>query len=185
MNSTTELNLNICNTSEDILPQQSLAVFSSSSAPVLLLSVLFGLTAVLGFVGNALTLLAFVTERKLLRKNFNLLLINLTVADLFVSVFDLPFQVIYNQLGYWPFGVVECALLIFVDWGMTFVSIFTLVAISIDRYWAACYAQSYKIHNTRKRTLICIAFVWLVMINNNIFVLIYNLTHRRMFTGKV
>ena len=158
-----EYDADCCNTSENATPLVDDAV--SPGFSTYFAAVCFAITGVLGFVGNFVTLSAFVVERKLLRKNFNLLILNLTVADLFVAVLDIPFQVVLNVLGYWPFGVVECALLIFCDWGMTFVSIFTLVAISIDRYWAACYAQSYKIHNTRKRTLTCIAFIWLVLIN--------------------
>lgn len=124
------------------------------------ISCCYGITSVVGVVGNGVILLVFVVERKLLRNNFNLLILNLTLADLCIALLDLPFQLIANQWGYWPFHAVECALLVFCDWGMTFISIFTLVAISIDRYWAACWIQSYRIHNTRKRTLICIALIW-------------------------
>lgn len=46
------------------------------------------------------------------------------------------------------------------DWGMTFASIYTLVAISVDRYWAACFSVHYKTHNTRRRTIVIIAIVW-------------------------
>jgi len=158
--SSPEYDVDCCSTSENVtfLVNDRMSINVSTYIS----SICFAIAGALGFVGNSVTLLAFIVERKLLRKNFNLLVLNLTLADMCVAVLDIPFQVALNLLGYWPFGVVECALLILVDWGMTFVSIFTLVAISLDRYWAACYAQSYKIHNTRKRTLICIAFIWLV-----------------------
>ena len=58
------------------------------------------------------------------------------------------------------FFQVICGLWIFMDWGMTFASIYTLVAISIDRYWAACYSVHYKLHNTRRRTIFIILLVW-------------------------
>src|SRR6218665_223932 len=162
--SSPDYDLDCCNTSENATTTLVNAA-KSMEVSTYIATVCFALIAVLAFIGNSVTLLAFVVERKLLRKNFNLLVLNLTLADMCLAVLDIPFQVVLNQLGYWPFGVVACGLLIFVDWGMTFVSIFTLVAISIDRYWAACYAQSYKIHNTRKRTLICIALIWFVLID--------------------
>src|SRR6218665_1536498 len=130
------------------------------TASVYVISCCYGITSVVGVVGNGVILLVFIVERKLLRNNFNIFILNLTLTDLCIALLDLPFQVIANQLGYWPFGAVECALLVFCDWGMTFVSIFTLVAISMDRYWAACWSQSYRIHNTKKRTLFCIAGIW-------------------------
>jgi len=54
------------------------------------------LTAIYGFIsvsaglGNITVLITFMMKRKLLEKNFNLLILNLSVADLFVGVFDLP-----------------------------------------------------------------------------------------------
>lgn len=135
-------------------------VYEWPTASVYVISCCYGVTSVLGVIGNGLVLAAFVTERRLLRSNFNLFVLNLTAADLCVCGLDLPFQTIVNQMGYWPFHYVACALLVFCDWGMTFVSILTLVAISVDRYWAACWCQSYRIHNTRRRTLICVALIW-------------------------
>ena len=51
------------------------------------------------------------------------------------------------------------------DWGMTFASIYTLVAISIDRYWAACYSLHYRRHNTKKRTIVIIVMIWYATFN--------------------
>ena len=51
------------------------------------------------------------------------------------------------------------------DWGMTFASIYTLVAISIDRYWAACYSLHYRRHNTKRRTIVIIVMIWYARFN--------------------
>ena len=45
-----------------------------------------------------------------------------------VSVFSAA-----SAAGYWPFGEIMCGVWIFFDYGMTFASVFTLVAISLDR----------------------------------------------------
>ena len=82
------------------------------------------------------------------------------ITDLLVSLTAMPFYTINYAMCYWPFGEALCWMWIFMDWGMTFASIFTLVAISIDRYWAACWSSHYRNHNSRNRTLISIALIW-------------------------
>ncbi|ELT93321.1 hypothetical protein CAPTEDRAFT_74776, partial [Capitella teleta] len=120
--------------------------------------------------GNILVLLAFASDRKLGKINFNLYIVNLAITDVCVSAIAMPFFALDLYRGGWPFDQVTCALWIFIDWGMTFMSIFTLVAISVDRYWAACWPNSYrKLNVTKFRTLLnfvymctrlCVILIW-------------------------
>ena len=50
-------------------------------------------TGVVAGFGNITVLMTFATKRKLLKKNFNVLILNLALVDLAVGIFDLPFQV--------------------------------------------------------------------------------------------
>ena len=50
----------------------------------------------------------------------------------------------------------------FFDFGMTFCSIFTLVAISVDRYWSVHWSHHYRLHNNWRKAAIFIAAVWCV-----------------------
>ncbi|KAH9523543.1 hypothetical protein Btru_040283, partial [Bulinus truncatus] len=95
------------------------------------------LVALVTFCGNLLILLAVYVNRSL-RTAFNLLIVNLAVADMAVSVTAMSFYTTDKMLGYWPFGSVMCTLWIFCDYGLTFVSVFTLVAISLDRSLMLC-----------------------------------------------
>jgi len=77
-------------------------------------------------------------------------------------VADIPFTGILGyKKSFWPknsmFG---CSMVLFDDWALTLLSMMTLVGISIDRYWAACWSQHYRIHNTRARALIFIGSIW-------------------------
>ncbi len=123
------------------------------------LSIMLVITAILTFLGNVLVLLSFLVEKKL-RSNFNLYILNLAVTDVLISVTAIPFYIVSYTLNYWPLGQIVCGLWIFCDWGMTFASMYTLVAISIDRYWASCWSIHYRTHNTRRRTISIILLVW-------------------------
>ncbi len=65
--------------------------------------------------------------------HFNLYVVNLAVTDVSVAVTAMSFYTFDVLLGYWPFGEFMCGVWIFFDYGMTFASVFTLLAISLDR----------------------------------------------------
>jgi len=56
------------------------------------LSVCYGITSFLAGFGNFTILAMFATNRKMLEKNFNLLILNLTFVDLAVGVLDIPWK---------------------------------------------------------------------------------------------
>jgi len=133
----------------------------------LLYLILYIPTALVAFIGNIVVLAAFIVDRKqLLKVNFNLLIVNLSFIDLLVCVVDMPFTTTLGYYcNYWPRGnIIACALVLFDYWVLTMVSMMTMVCISIDRYWEACWSQHYRIHNTKTRTHICIACIWFVLI---------------------
>jgi len=62
-----------------------------------IVSVCYGMISLLAGVGNFTILILFATNRKMLDNNFNVLILNLTIADLAVGVLDLPWQVSLNS----------------------------------------------------------------------------------------
>ncbi|KAJ8301226.1 hypothetical protein KUTeg_020213 [Tegillarca granosa] len=83
-------------------------------------------------IGNAFVLIAIFREKRL-QTSFNYYIVNLAVTDILVAVTAMAFFTIDNILKYWPFGEFMCGVWIFFDYGMTFVSVFTLLVISVDR----------------------------------------------------
>lgn len=67
------------------------------------LTIGYSVTSALAGGGNLAIVLTFATHRKLLKKNFNVLILNLAIADLAVGFLDLPWIVstfkivIYNH----------------------------------------------------------------------------------------
>ena len=117
----------------------------------------------LTIVGNFVVLLAFLTERRLTNNNhFNYYIMNLALTDLLVACLAMTFYTVDVLVGYWPFGEFMCGVWIFFDYGMTFASVFTLVAISADRYWSVAWALHYRNHSSRRKTLYTILVTWCV-----------------------
>ncbi|XP_069142391.1 alpha-2A adrenergic receptor-like [Argopecten irradians] len=113
----------------------------------------------LTIVGNILVLIA-VAKNKRLQTVFNIYVVNLAVTDLLVAVTAMSFYTTETVLGYWPFGEFLCGIWIFVDYGMTFASVFTLIAISVDRFWSVTWSLHYRAHHNKIKAVRLIIAVW-------------------------
>lgn len=130
-----------------------------ASVKNIILAVVLGILDIVTIFGNLLVILSFMIERKLLQP-FNLFILNLAVTDFLVAITAMTFYTIDTLLGYWPFGIYMCAVWIYFDFAMTFASVFTLVAISVDRFWCVTWPIHFKMHNNKKKSAIIIAAVW-------------------------
>ena len=111
--------------------------------------------------GNVLVLVA-VGINKNLQTTFNYYVVNLAITDLAVAVMAMSFHTTDNMLGYWPFGGFLCGVWIFFDYGMTFVSVFTLILISVDRFWSVTWSVHYRRYHSKKKSIMAIVFIWYV-----------------------
>ncbi|MCL4140262.1 UNVERIFIED_CONTAM: hypothetical protein GTU68_061912 [Idotea baltica] len=114
-------------------------------------------------VGNVLVILSVFTYRPL-RIVQNFFLVSLAVADLTVAVFVLPFNVAYNVIGKWIFGIHLCEMWLTCDILCCTASILNLCAIALDRYWAITDPINYAQKRTVKRVVVMIAFVWIASV---------------------
>ncbi|KAF2366956.1 G protein-coupled receptor rhodopsin-like [Trinorchestia longiramus] len=85
--------------------------------------------------GNV-TLVIMFTRNKSLRSVPNTYIISLALGDLLVLLFTVPFVSFIYVLESWPFGVVICKCSEFVREVSVGVTVFTLTALSADRYMA-------------------------------------------------
>lgn len=69
-----------------------------------------------------------------MRTTTNYFLLNLSVADLLMSSLNCMFNFIYMLNSDWPFGSVYCSVNQFMGNVTVATSVFTLVAISFNRY---------------------------------------------------
>lgn len=88
-------------------------------------------------------------------------------ADLLISVFCIPFsywQVLIYDDQRWLFGSMMCSLLAFLQAMAVFLSAWTLVVISFDRWMAIMFLLTPNIRITRRRALYLVAATWIFSI---------------------
>ena len=132
---------------------------------------LFGLIMFAGLVGNSLVVIVTVTQRKM-HTTVNLLLLNLAVSDLIFLVVAVPFMAYHYAAENWLIGDVMCKLSQYVLYVTVYVTVYTLVAISVVRFVYIVHARrsSSKI---RRRIGVVIGVVWAVMLAVNCPVLVF------------
>jgi len=126
-------------------------------------AIFFSILIFINLVGNTLVILA-VALNKPMRSPINYLLINLATADIVVAVFiGIPFVVtpsLTHPEG--KMGDVLCKLFTGgnVGWIGALASVFTLVAVAIERYGAVLYPHSQKGKLTKTKLIILVVLCW-------------------------
>uniref|UniRef100_A0A182JD84 G-protein coupled receptors family 1 profile domain-containing protein n=1 Tax=Anopheles atroparvus TaxID=41427 RepID=A0A182JD84_ANOAO len=122
-------------------------------------ALLEGMVALMAIFGNTLVILAFKRERRL-RRRTNFYIISLASADLLVGTLGIPFAVLAS-IGL-PRNLHACLFTISLLVVLCTISIFCLVAVSIDRYWAILHPLAYSRNMRTKTTLYIISVCWVV-----------------------
>ncbi|XP_033975819.1 galanin receptor type 2 [Trematomus bernacchii] len=138
----------------------SLVNSSSWKAESLVISLGFSVIFLLGTVGNSLVLAVLFRNGQMNTKTTNMFIFNLGIADLCFIVFCVPFQATIYTLDEWVFGPVVCKVVHFIIFLTMYASIFTLTAVSLDRYLAICYPLRSRGMRTPKNAVISICLVW-------------------------
>ena len=126
------------------------------------------LIAVVAAVGNFLVCFAILVNRKLRSNPTNLFLLSLAISDLLTAAFAMPFEIEFLFLqGFWRHGKVMCVTFITAYLITVPTSIFTLLAISVDRFMSLKdtmrrFRRSQFM--TRARALIIISIIWIYSI---------------------
>ncbi|PZC84988.1 hypothetical protein B5X24_HaOG203309 [Helicoverpa armigera] len=114
----------------------------------------------IGIPGNLVTIVALAKCKKV-RNATALFIINLSVSDLLFSCFILPLatSTFYNKS--WAHGKALCFMFPFARYALVAVSLFTVLAITINRYVMISHPQLYpKLYTTRNICLM-MAGIWI------------------------
>lgn len=95
-------------------------------------SILFAAMVLVATGGN-LIVIWIVLANKRMRTVTNYFIVNLSIADVMVSTLNVTFNYTYMINFHWPFGLTYCKVSAFVATLSISASVFTLMAISIDR----------------------------------------------------
>ncbi|XP_071119099.1 orexin receptor type 2-like [Haliotis cracherodii] len=120
---------------------------------------LYVIVFVLGLTGNFLVCYA-VWKNRQLRTSTNLFLVNLAVADFLVITLCLPPSYIQSIWETWFLGDAMCRIVEYYQTVTIIISVLTLTAISIERWFAICHPLTFK--ETKRRVVISIVVIWLL-----------------------
>ncbi|XP_041042520.1 neuropeptide FF receptor 2a [Carcharodon carcharias] len=132
----------------------------SSIATVFIISYL--LIFLLCMLGNGLVCFIVVRNRHM-RTVTNLFILNLAISDLLVGIFCMPTTLVDNILTGWPFGNFVCKISGLVQGISVSASVFTLVAIAVDRFRCIVYPFKQKLNMTV--ATIIIAVIWVLAVS--------------------
>ncbi|XP_054157264.1 galanin receptor type 1-like [Oppia nitens] len=124
------------------------------------LVILYSITAILAFVGNVTVIFVLSNGRRCpisLRK----FLINLSLADVSLALFSIPFTYTDFMLGYWIFPNFMCSTAQFVQVLSVFVSVYTLTIIGIERYIATIHSFNCANHWFKHHTNLMLIIGWI------------------------
>uniref|UniRef100_S4RJ90 Neuropeptide FF receptor 1 n=1 Tax=Petromyzon marinus TaxID=7757 RepID=S4RJ90_PETMA len=125
------------------------------TAAVYLIAYLF--IFLLCMIGNGLVCYVVLQSRRM-RTVTNLFILNLAVSDLLVGIFCMPITLVDNLITGWPFGVVVCKMSGLVQGTSVSASVFTLVAIAVDRF--RCIVYPFKRKLRISHALFTILVIW-------------------------
>ncbi|XP_054989891.1 neuropeptide FF receptor 1 [Sorex araneus] len=119
----------------------------------------YALIFLLCVVGNTLVCCVVLRNRHM-RTVTNVFILNLAVSDLLVGFFCMPTTLVDNLITGWPFDNATCKLSGLVQGMSVSASVFTLVAIAVERF--RCIVHPFREKLTLRKALVTIAVIWAV-----------------------
>ncbi|XP_052775277.1 RYamide receptor-like [Mya arenaria] len=123
---------------------------------------MYSIIICLSVFGNSIVCYIVFSSRKM-RTVMNFFIVSLAMSDILMAVLCIPLTFIANLvINSWPFGETMCPIVSFIQVVTVFMSSFTLVAISLDRYWAIVHPLRQKM--TKQQACIVISVIWLLSV---------------------
>ncbi|XP_058055904.1 G-protein coupled receptor moody [Anopheles bellator] len=116
---------------------------------------------VVGVPGNLLTIVALVKSKKT-RNATAVFIMNLSFSDLLFCCFNLPLAASTFWHQAWLYGDLFCRLLPMMRYGLLAVSLFTILAITINRYIMIGHQRLYQRVYKTKHLCLMVAFTWIL-----------------------
>ncbi|CAF1659604.1 unnamed protein product [Adineta ricciae] len=153
------LSISMAMSNETSLNNDSTKTIIPEQYQVILLSFAYGIISLLAVVGNS-SIIYIVIRNRHMHSVTNYFICNLALADCLVACFAVPFQFQAAALQKWVLPHFLCKLAPFVQILSVDVSIYTLVAVSLDRYHVMLHPLKPKL--STKTAFLIFIIIWLV-----------------------
>ncbi|XP_010287027.1 PREDICTED: neuropeptide FF receptor 1 [Phaethon lepturus] len=110
-------------------------------------------------IGNILVCVIVVKNRQM-RTVTNMFILNLAISDLLVGIFCMPTTLVDNLITGWPFDNTMCKMSGLVQGMSVSASVFTLVAIAVERF--RCIVHPFRQKLTLRKALVTITIIWVL-----------------------
>nr|XP_048696031.1 galanin receptor type 1 isoform X2 [Caretta caretta] len=127
--------------------------------------IVFGVIFALGVLGNSLVIAVLARSKPgKPRSTTNIFILNLSIADLAYLLFCIPFQSTVYVLPTWVLGAFICKFIHYFFTISMLVSIFTLSAMSVDRYVAIVHSRRASVLRVSRNALLGVGLIWALSI---------------------
>ncbi|XP_012258758.1 neuropeptide SIFamide receptor [Athalia rosae] len=144
------------NLSSDQIPD---LFYRHSMAMTAVYCVAYLLVFIIGLIGNSFVI-AVVYRSPRMRTVTNFFIVNLAVADILVIVFCLPATLMSNIFVPWVLGWWMCKTVPYIQGVSVAASVYSLVAVSLDRFLAIWWPLKCQI--TKRRARMMIVVIWFI-----------------------
>ncbi|XP_017265521.1 galanin receptor type 1 [Kryptolebias marmoratus] len=123
----------------------------------------FGLIFTLGVLGNSMVITVLARSKPgKPRSTTNIFILNLSIADLSYLLFCIPFQSTIYMMPTWVLGAFICKFIHYFFTVSMLVSIFTLSAMSVDRYVAIVHSRKSSSIRVARHALVGVVVIWVL-----------------------
>jgi hypothetical protein len=154
-------------------PSSSLTTLTPFNQAFLLFIIIFySILVITSLTSNPLLIYVLLWRRKVQLKIIDIFVANLSLSDLFLTIFNIPLLLIMYFSDKWPFGSFLCQLGSYSTSCSIYVNILTMAYISIDRYYAVTSIcnPNYRLQKAsvlsdnqlRRKIYIALTFIWIV-----------------------
>ncbi|KAI8773042.1 neuromedin-B receptor [Biomphalaria glabrata] len=133
----------------------------STSLEGILVPIVFVITFIVGLVGNG-TLIVSVIANKVMCNIPNIFIVSLSIGDFLLILVSVPVTSFYYTFKNWPFGEAMCKINEVTQTISLGVSVFTLTALSADRYVAIVNPMAKLTGRTLRTTIVTVVVIWLL-----------------------
>ncbi|CAH1784317.1 unnamed protein product [Owenia fusiformis] len=125
------------------------------------LIIAFGILILVSLFGNVLMCHVIIKNKRMWTVT-NLFITNLAIADIVITIVNIPFNIARFAFNEWPFGTAMCHLVNFSLMVSVYVSTFTLASIALDRHRVIIHPFKGRI-STKQGTIV-VAIVWMLAV---------------------